>query len=359
MIAGLDQSIEAGVGYLQANQKPSGQFRVWNSPHPQFVADSTPEDSVFATSCILYNLEWLHSPVMKQVRKKALEFLRTEGSNQGLYRYYAFSSQAKMGDGQFPLPFTIPFDVDTTSCVSLILRRHGIELDNKNILRANRDEAGCFLTWLMEEPFPKEESGFPFICLMPTENSTCVGVNANAVCYLGESETTRAAVQSMIESVCRGTHLQESSYYADELVLFYFYSRAYFEGVRSLVSVRQPIIERLLSRQKQNGSFGTAQQTAMALCAIMNFDNNWPGKDTALQSLIVSQNPDGSWPCASFYVGNPAKVTMKHYLCLGGVQRELPPVESEQEGTIKHFGSEEITTAYCLEALSRMREAHS
>ena len=355
MIAALDQSIEAGVGCLRANQKPSGHFRVWVSPDPQFPTGATPEESVFATACILYNLEWLHTPAAAQVRSRGLDFLRAETSERGLNRYFASSSQLTMGE--VSLPFTMPFDVDTTACVSGILRRYGVEYDNKDILLANRNEDGLFPTWLMDEPLPEVENNFPFICLMPAEKSPCTGVNANMAWYLGESEVTAAVVQHLQESFCRGEHLQKSGYYLDEIVLFYLYSRAYFEGVKALGSLRQPMTERLLAQQKQNGSFGNALKTAWAICTLRNFDLSWPGQAAALQSLMKEQAADGSWPPCSFYVWDAGKVGMKHFFRLGGFQRELPSEETGQEVSIRHFGSEEITTAYCLEALSRSREA--
>ena len=344
----LDRSIHQGAAYLKAQQEECGSFWIWTSLQPEFPEGSLQERSVFATACILYCLEWLYTAAVEQIRSKALAFLRAEINERGLCCYLSSASRSQMLGGM-PIAFTTLYDVDTTTCVSSLLRRHGTTLDNADTLLANQEESGLFRTWLMHEPMAEESAGFPFICLMPHQNRTCAGVNANALFYLGESGQTQATAERLADIFQQGSHCESSPYYPDEIVLFYLYSRAYFSGVRHLETAAPAILERLREHQRRDGSFGSPLQTAMALCTLLNFGCFGPDQAQSIRFLIETQAGDGSWARSCFYVGQDTDLTQEwRYGSLRRVYEHVPNL---------YFGSEEVTTAYCLEALSRYREA--
>lgn len=105
-------------------------------------------------------------------------------------------------------------------------------------------------------------------------------------------------------------------------------SRAYFCGVHSLEVLKIPVIHKVLNLQKADGSFGGELLTALAVCTLLNFNYHTPNLDKAIDFLFKTQQSNGSWRRVPMYGGQADK--------------EL-------------FGSAELTTALCVEALARYR----
>ena len=77
-----------------------------------------------------------------------------------------------------------------------------------------------------------------------------------------------------------------------------------------------------------DGSFGaSALETALAICALINCGYDGVALDAACNYLMQHQQPNGCWPRWCLYYGGPAKKST--------------------------FGSEELTTAICLQALTQ------
>lgn len=345
----VDSSMTRATDYLKAQQEDCGSFWILISADPHFPAGSAPEHSVFATAVILYCLEWRQDLGTQEIRKQALAFLQAETNERGLCRYLSSFSLSRVLDGKISIPLTTVFDVDTTSCVSDTLRRHGSDFTNQTALLANCGEDGRFGTWLLHEPIPEDAAGFPFICFVP-QQTFCAGISANALLYLGESAETQKAAEQLADIFCTRAHRTASPYYTDEIVLFYLVSRACFAGVRTLQKAFPAIKEVLQEHQRPDGSFGTALQTALALCTLRNFDAAGPEQESGTQFLIQAQEEDGSWPCGCFYFwqGDDMVPEWRYGSLRRRYEHSLPPL---------YFGSAEITTAFCLEALSRSRGA--
>jgi hypothetical protein len=108
--------------------------------------------------------------------------------------------------------------------------------------------------------------------------------------------------------------------------LYYAVSRAYAYGTSSLSRAREAIIEKVLQSSKADGSFGDELATACAVCSLANFE--YDGVTTlrdAVHHLERQQRADGSWPRVAMF-----------------------------RGSNSYFGSEELTTALCLEALTHL-----
>ena len=71
-------------------------------------------------------------------------------------------------------------------------------------------------------------------------------------------------------------------------------------------------------------SFGVTLLTGVAACTLLTFAPGTPTLDAVIQNIVDSQEPDGPWPRHAFYNG---------------------PVEC--------WGSAELMTGLCLEALAR------
>lgn len=103
-------------------------------------------------------------------------------------------------------------------------------------------------------------------------------------------------------------------------------SRAYFNGVSSLSVSKAPIIDRVISLQEKDGSLGDELHAALAVCTLLNFDYQSPEIREAIEHILETQKESGSWVEVAMYLG-PAP----------------------------YYGSEELTTALCAEAIARYR----
>ena len=110
-------------------------------------------------------------------------------------------------------------------------------------------------------------------------------------------------------------------------------SRAYFSGVKSLEVTKDSIISRITVRQRGDGSFGNELVTALALCTLLNYSfDEMVWLERGIDNLMDAQLSNGAWPRRAYYAG------------------PLPSGPYEA-----WYGSEELTTALCLEALTRFQ----
>ncbi|MBV9851364.1 MAG: hypothetical protein JO250_16975 [Armatimonadetes bacterium] len=352
----LKNGIEAGVTFLHKQQRPSGQFRLRSSVDVFQRTDNTFETLTFLTSCVADCLRWVPGADARDIRRRVIDALAVEVDGPGLCRYFAREQTLPIPTVGVSVPLSLVPDVDTTSCVAFVLEREGISTLSTAALLANRTPDGLFQTWFLAEP-PAFDDMLPFLYMVPQGNDVCCGINANALLCLGECEATRPVSEYLQRTFCGPRPEEHSAYYTDETVLYYMYSRAYREGARSLGTARDTILERLLSLQQPDGSFGTALRTAMAVCVLANFEVTGRAQADAVRSLLDCQGADGSWPSAAFYTWDRRKTPMQLFLCSSGTRREIRLQGGPSAPDIKHFGSEEVTTAYCLEALSRFAGA--
>jgi hypothetical protein len=241
----------------------------------------------------------------------------------------------------------IPPDLDDLACISYLLRRHDVAFpDNRNFVLGNRDGRGLFYTWLT----PRWTALFaPRLwravwrqCLSPLklyyfwklnesapDDVDCV-VNANVLLYAGERAETRAVIDYLIGIVHRREEGICDKWHLNPLMFHYAVSRNFYAGLRALSVVREQSIERIVARAQPDGSIGeNVLDTALAACALLNWGATTPELKSAIQFLLESQGTSGEWTRVALYHGGPKK----YY----------------------GWGSEELTTGFCLEALLRYR----
>ncbi len=338
----LERSIAKAVDFLAQSQLADGEFGIefqqkygvlfsqdknQSDSTEKIVFDSSP----FATSLILYALGSLkHEPKVQRMIKEGLNFLLEEMEPGGLWRYWSSKNQNHT---------MIPPDLDDICCASHILRTHNLlPVKNKRIILANRNRQGLFYTWLLPRSFTsitlnlltsqKALSHSNEIWKLTEKDDICCVVNANVLLYLGETAQTQKTIQHLINLVLRDEEDNSLSFYNHKLSFYYMLSRAYSNGVNSLKDVRISLISKTLSLQEVDGSFGDELLTALAVCTLLNFDCYCPALDKAIDFLLKTQQLDGSWKTIPMYGGQLDKAL---------------------------FGSAELTTAFCLEALTRYR----
>lgn len=296
----LQKRIVAGLSFLKDKQYDYGEFKVFASAEPDMQRNYYPDSSVFATTFVLYSLSFCPENQTKGMVKKGLSFLKNEMIYSGIWKF--FSSRNRN---------IVKPDLDDTACVSFILKKYKIPYpENKEVFYNNRNSKGLFYTWLLNKS--------------DRRNDVDCAVNANILLYLRDRQQTMATCDWLNDLIVSSKDENCSIYYPDRLVLYYLVSRAWYNGVKCLQPSVNSIIKRTAKFQEFFGNYGNELQTALAINTLLNFNslNNQAAK--SINWLLKRQNKDGSWAKSIFFVGPN-----------------------------RYFGSEELTTAFCIEALCR------
>jgi hypothetical protein len=330
---GLEAGIGRGLEFLRGSQLPSGEFKVYMSPDLNLERDCFLDVSIFPAALIAYALGFADTAAAGDILDKALGFLLSEMGGPGLWRYWTKRHQTHS---------TSPPDLDDTACASFVLRRHNVPFPpNLKLILANRNRDGLFYTWLTARwPPPLLPSYWRvvlsqwrrprrlkyFWSLEPNRHDVDCIVNANVLFYVGEAAETRPVIDYLIDVVRRGEEGRCDGWYSNPFMLYYAISRNFHAGVGAFDEVRGGSVERIVGAARPDGSIGVGVlNTALAACALLYWRSHRPELERAVRFLLAEQRADGSWPRAAVYYSGPDK----HY----------------------GFGSEELVTGFCLEAL--------
>ena len=336
----LDACVRSGLEFLRRSQLPSGEFKVFMSTDNTMKKDCVVDSSPFPSALIAYSLGFSESESAREMLDKSLRFFLAEMEGRGVWRYWT---------RQHPYHSTIPPDLDDIACISFLLRRQGIPFpDNSELILANRNRAGLFYTWLTPRWPPPGNLRYLWVAFRQWLNPVklyyfwklnesarhdvdCV-VNANVLFYVGASDATRAVVEYLIEIIKRGEEDCCDKWHLNRFTFYYVVSRNFHAGVSAFEPVREEVVARIVGAAKPDGSIGgNALETALAICALLYWRSTPPELDRAVESLLRGQGAAGDWPRVAAYFGGPKK--------------------------FYGWGSEELTTGFCLEALLRYRQA--
>jgi hypothetical protein len=283
------------------------------------------DPSIFATALIARSLLILDDS--RELRQRACDFIEAQRERFGVWRHWT------RGHDQFHY---VPPDVDDTSIASTALRANGRRLPaNAELLLANRDrESGLFFSWISWRPRWVSSFAFWWIALIhlashpirstafyeitPSERHDIDGVvNANALFYLGRTPQTEPVIGFLLRVLGEQRETVCDKWYDDPFVVWYFFSRALRQ---SGVDAGKIVFDRLRSVAPES-----ALDRALACCVELDWDAR--PADASIAALLDLQSPSGGWPFAFFYKGGRVR-----------------------------WGSEELTTGFCLEALGRWLE---
>jgi hypothetical protein len=307
----LANCVARAANFLDENQLYNGEFRSYLANNEAMYGGCALVDScIFVTSCILYSLSFLNDPALAAMKRAAFRFLIQEMKPPGIWKY--FSSR---------YPTKIDADVDDTACASFLLKELHPDIRagrNIEIILGNRNQDGLFFTWLRGTGEPNDVDSV---------------VNANVLLYLGERKETEAVSEYLKAIVADRRESETYYYYLDDLALYYAISRAYFNGLYSLRAAKEHIISQIEGRQRGDGSFGNDLLTGLAVCSLLNYScADLTVLGSGIENLMDAQLADGAWRRQAYYAGPP------------------PPGPRAA-----WFGSEELTTGFCLEALVRFQ----
>jgi len=327
-------SLDRALDFLRQRQLPSGEFPcsiVSLLNKFQTRIDSTP----FATTLIASSLAFNDSAISKKMIARACVFLRAQMEPFGVWRYW-------------PRPHpgykVVRPDVDDTASVSSVLRQNKVGFpNNRGLLLANRSRAGLFYTWIVLRPALRLNFGYWWVALEkirrfrsahkiwqgePRPDDIDGIVNSNVISYLGPAAYAEPACAYLIEVFRQQQEVSCDRWYQNRFVFYYSIARNYREGFSSFSVIREELIERILSFATTEGAIGSnPMDTAHSICALLDLGADVPQFDAAVDYLVRKQKTDGGWPYADYY--------------FSGFLRTVT------------WGSEELTTGFCVQALSR------
>jgi hypothetical protein len=151
-------------------------------------------------------------------------------------------------------------------------------------------------------------------------------VNANILYYLGKRKETDAIIHHLIHVIKENKEDDCDKWYRSTLIVYYFISRNIPAGISELKEIQPELIKRILSKSLKNGSFGDSElETAVAISSLIFLKYHGPEVEYGINHLIKTQSERGNWKRWGVYFSGKKK--------------------------LQCWGSEELTTAFCLEAL--------
>ncbi len=318
----IDVAISKALNFLAHNQLPYGEFKTYLSTDERMADNCVFDSSPFVTALILYCISFLKEPKVKEITQKAVQFLVEEKEIPGLWRYWSSRN---------PKHKKLPPDSDDTACIAYVLKQYYSPLlysfflgSNQKILLDNRNEQGLFYTWIVP-------SGH-------NNNWVDSVVNANVLFYLGECDETKAVCDYLNNLVLSDREKGSDHSYLSDLYLYYFMSRAYFQGALSLKEAEDAVCNKTISWLQEDGSFGDDLSSALAVGTLLNYQYEDDATiDRAIQSLVERQQEDGAWSKIAMWTG--------HFWTEGAGETG--------DWLVGYWGSEELTTAFCIEALAK------
>ena len=308
------ESIRRGLAFLESTIDENGawhciRFNVADPDIPRHF-----ERPPFVSAFCALALESSDEERAKAICASTRAYLSDTIEYPGLWRYYRH----------------LPQDLDSSSLCSLVIGDHPWIFLGRNVPRilANRDEEGCFTTWVLAEDEPD--------VVLPFRIEADPVVNANVIAYLGDRPETEDAQRWLEALIAEGDLEGSSKWYPDTVTIYYAATRAIARVQPALDRLRPIIADRILGLCNEEGEFGNVLQAAQAVAALYNIGSlESMDAERLAESFVISQRGDGSWP---------------EILAFGD--------QSLKWGTIGQIGhgSEAVTSAFCIEALERLVE---
>lgn len=345
----LNTALDKAVAFLAQDQLPHGEFRTILAADAQLKQDCEADSSPFVTSFVLYALHYIENERTTGMIKKGLDFLESEMEWPGMWRHYS-SRQFKH--------WRIPPDLEDTACAAYTLKMYNRAVPgNENIFLRNKNEQGIFRTWLTPQYKPFKNVRQAALLLLagivsrwqtripvrpekfrksPRYHSKSDPVpldaidpsnNISTLLYLGETTETRDSINYIKNIIINNQESGSSCFYRDNIILYYMISRAFLHSVPSLGALKKNIVERISQRYQKNETWDNDLIAALAACTLLSFRAKNTTLDKAVEHILNNQQKNGSWQRDTFYSG---------------------PTE--------FWGSEALTTAFCIEALARYRQ---
>ena len=305
--------INKAITFLATQQQKDGSFLSYSTSSKRSFKNAKRYHSTFPSSLILSCLCSLdETPAIKLVKDKLAKFLLFQKSKHWSFNYWVRHSKESK-----KLPY--PDDLDDTFCALSALYQYDPNLIDGaamakivTLLTAVEEkEGGPYRTWLVPETADK------------VWKDVNLAVNSNIAYFLSLQDVSLPKLNSFIESAI-DTDRYLSPYYPSVYPIIYFISRDSALSVNSASQCRNF----LFSKQDTSGKWTNPLNTALAVLSLLNFGVPPNKLDKSIVYITKKQN-NGFWQPHAFCL-DPAINRKKYYA-----------------------GSAALTTAFCLEAISK------
>ena len=340
----VEDAIELAFSFLSERQSASGHFPSQVTHH--YEGNRILEDSAFfPTTQILHSLLATGSPEAEPIIRRGCKAILHEMDSGGRWRFWNRDARR---DGRDLHDFS-PADLDDMACASAILRQCGIPFpDNKHLFFANRRSDGLFYTWFVPRfssilhprvwtSLLREATWQRLLVIWKVSeasyNDVDGVVNANVLRYLGNTSESVPIIAWLKEIIALGLEAKCDKWYRDPYSFYYAVAQCIRPGVSGFEAIAPLACDRLFSLSRRDGRFGNhSLHTALSLCAIAQLSQDaLEGARSSVNYLLSTQAADGGWDSAPHFFGGPQQSVS--------------------------WGSRELTTGFCLEALSRCKMA--
>ena len=349
-------AIQKGIDFLSENQLSSGGFNSWAASSinsfNEFIESYDFDNkkgwfdldpfSVFPTILIGQSLCEVNKSVnAERVLQKIDEYVISKMKFPAIWNHFTPEHiMYKMN----------PFDLDSTAVALSYLQRRRIPIINENATKKliyshqNRKKLFyTFLTFRMRWNFSLlywilcfRELKTPFFTwkfwkVVEADRYDVDGiVNSNIISYLGRNEQTEPVLRWIAEAIQSNQEQQFDKWYKNSMVIYYFVSRIPFLDETEFLELREIIKKRINNSLESNNSIrNSSLDTALAAISLLNLNEDNKRVFPLIEFVLNSQSDTGNWPKQVVYLGGPKK--------------------------IMGWGSDELTTAFCLEAIAKYK----
>ncbi|MGE5803806.1 MAG: prenyltransferase/squalene oxidase repeat-containing protein [Gemmatimonadota bacterium] len=310
----IDDGISRGLRFIGGRQATDGHFPSDVSLTPS-MCDSHEERSVYVHAYILQALTSVYGqmPLIEDLVGRAAEYLRSAQEKSGWWKFYG------------PDRVDPPDDADDTSVAFAALLSATRPFNRRLTEEANewletltrvRSESGLYKTWA-DASWNEESFDLPDVV-----------VNANILflqSMVGRPDSR--VMEYLARAIQTETYHVLNLFAVSTILVPYLISRCNQYGVAPAFHAPMDGLGRYMAgRQQSDGGWGDDLDSALALLTLLNAGDPGAAADRAAEYLLRRQQPDGGWESRPLF-------------------RDMHP---------RYYGSRSLTTALCVEALSRL-----
>jgi hypothetical protein len=353
----IHDAIQQGMHFLLRHQSAKGSFHSITAESINCINDdmlsfdeghqkgwvNVDKHSIFPTllitACFQNFPQAYHTQYYSLMLHKMLAYIQGQRRKTGLWNHF---------EDHTTIFKVCPHDIDSTSFASAILRQANQASTTADAtIKQHINQHGLFYTFFALRF--KKNTSFTYWWVSLREivhpiksyffwrngelarTDIDAVVNANVLFYMGPCAESKAPLRWIIECLKNGEENTMDKWYKNPVVIYYFITRIIKQGFPEIREVQPQIILAIMALQQHDGSIQhKALETALAINILLDFQEPIERIQPLVHYLLQTQTPDGNWPRRVVYTGG-------HKRIMG-------------------WGSDSLTTAFALEALTRFTD---
>lgn len=351
------QALLAGIGFLYDAQQADGRFHVYQAGSNSGIPNSAIKKinsqhgvawynndmySIFPTLVIASALQrtkpYPVSDSLNTLLNKTYSYIRQHQHRSGLWNHFTPKSSFYSAN---------PHDIDSTAMALSVLAQTNIpHRVPQQLIQRHRHPNGLFYTFFTFRKQWNASLLYWWVCarelLSPIKSvlfwnrveanryDIDAVVNANVLYYLGPNSSTKPVLDWILRGIQNNQEAQMDKWYTEPVVIYYFVTRCIERGFTDILTLKDTLLQKIQACINHQGAVNeNPLHTALALNSLLDLGYKGPELASMANYLVKAQMPDGAWEKRVLYWGGPKQLT--------------------------GWGSECLTTAICVEALSRFQ----